>query len=177
MGPIAVNYRVNAGTLPPDHWVNDPEEGGGRIIGEVCHFVDFISYLVGQHPVRLFAQGAPLDTVSVTLKYEDGSIGNIHYLTSGHQTFSKERVEIFGEGKVFVIDDFRRAEWASDIDSGRIRSWLKQDKGHKGELGSFVDAVVKGHISPIDFNDAVQTTRVTFKILESLALGMPIEIS
>jgi len=169
IGPLVVNYRVNAGSLPLGHWANDPEEGGGRIIGEVCHFVDFISYLVGQHPVKIFTQGAPLDSVSVTLKYEDGSLGNIQYITSGPQTYSKERVEIFGKGKVFTIDDFKRAEWVSDKNSGRVRHWLKQDKGHKGELESFVKAVLEGRASPIDPNDAIQTTHVMFQILESLS--------
>lgn len=173
--PLVVHYRVNAGSLPADHWLNDPEQGG-RIVGEACHFVDLVSYLIGDGPRKLFAQGLPMGSVAVSLMYGDGSIGTIHYITSGHRAVSKERLEIFGDGKVFVIDDFRRAEWISDEARGRSRSWLRQDKGHQGELKAFVNAVLDGTVAPVDIRDAFQTTRVTFKILESLALGIPIQI-
>ncbi len=174
--PLVVSYRVNAASFPSDHWINDPEEGGGRIVGEVCHFVDLMGYLIGRRPVRVLAQGASPNTVSITLKYEDDSIGTVHYLASGHRAFSKERVEIFGEGKVFVIDDFKRAEWVSDRDSGTMKSWFRQDKGHRAEVKAFVDAVLEGRPSPVDPNEAFQTTHVTFKIVESLSRGVPVEV-
>lgn len=174
-GPLIVNYRVNAGALPADHWIHNPEEGG-RIIGEICHFVDFISFLLRDHPLKVFAQGVSPDTVSVTLKYQDGSIGTIHYLASGHRNFPKERVEIFADGQVFVIDDFRKAEWVSNTGRGRLRSWIGQDKGHGGEIEAFIKAILEGATSPIEPNDAVQTTRVTFKIVESLAIEKPVEV-
>jgi len=175
-GPMVINYRVNAGSVSPDHWVNDPEEGGGRIVGEVCHFVDFVNYVVGKQPVRVFAEGATADTAAITLKYEDSSIGSIQYLANGHRTFSKERVEIFGDGSVFVIDDFRRAGRFSDASRARFRSGLKQDKGHQAELKAFVDAVLRGASLAITPEDAFETMRVTFRIVESLARGAPVEV-
>ena len=174
---MVINYRVNAGSVSPDHWVNDPEEGGGRIVGEVCHFVDFVNYVVGKRPVRVFAEGATADTATITLKYEDSSIGSIQYLANGHRTFSKERVEIFGDGIVFVIDDFRRAVRFSDASRGRFRSGLKQDKGHQAELKALVDAVLRGASPPITPEDAFETMRVTFCIVESLSRGVPVEVS
>ena len=113
---LAIHYRVNAGYIPADHWVNDPEQGGGRILGEVCHFVDFLCFLAGASPIEVQAQtvGNPgqysMDNVVASLKFANGSLGTISYLANGDKSASKERVEIFGGGSVAILEDFRRLE-------------------------------------------------------------------
>jgi predicted dehydrogenase len=173
-GPLAVQYRVNAGRLPADHWMNEPEEGG-RVLGEVCHFVDLIGYLVGRRLQRVFALPGGRDTVSICLRYEDGSVGSIQYVGDGPGGFSKERVEIFSEGTVFVIDDFRRAEWLRESRRRRV-GWFTQDKGHRAEIAAFVEAARQGAPSPVDPTEAIRTTRATLRIVESLACGLPLEV-
>jgi predicted dehydrogenase len=107
--PLVAHYRVNAGYLPPAHWLNDPEQGGGRIIGEGCHFVDFLAFLVGEPPISVTAQGLPdggrycEDNVVLTFGFPDGSLGTITYLANGDKSFPKERVEVFAAGRVGVL--------------------------------------------------------------------------
>jgi predicted dehydrogenase/threonine dehydrogenase-like Zn-dependent dehydrogenase len=183
-GPLVVNYRINAGFIPKESWVHDPEEGGGRIVGEVCHFVDFIQYITGSAPVKVYAEAIPRqdksaltsDTVCVNLKFKDGSMGTINYLANGDKALPKERIEIFGDNSIFIIDNFRSIEWVRRGKRKRRKSWLRQDKGHLGELQAFVEAIKDGKPSPIDFQEAVMTTLTTFKIVESIARGVPIEI-
>ena len=123
--PLALHYRVNAGFIPPDHWLNDPQQGGGRVVGEVCHFVDFLTFLVGAPPVEV--QSEPLmnpgnysnDNVICSIRFADGSRGTISYLANGDKSYSKERVEVFGGGTVAVLEDFRRLELLS---GGKKRS-------------------------------------------------------
>jgi predicted dehydrogenase/threonine dehydrogenase-like Zn-dependent dehydrogenase len=114
--PLAMHYRINAGNLPPDHWLHDAEQGGGRIIGEACHFIDFLTFLIGSPPVQVSATGIPddrryrEDNVIITLEFPDGSLGTVSYLAAGDRAFPKERVEVIGGGRVAVLDDFRRVE-------------------------------------------------------------------
>jgi len=114
--PLAAYYRVNAGYLPPTHWTHDPEQGGGRIIGEGCHFIDFLTYLVGSAPTAVTAGGLPdggryrEDNAVLTFDFPDGSVGVVSYLANGDKTFPKERVEVFSAGRVAVLDDFRLLE-------------------------------------------------------------------
>ncbi len=181
--PLFINYRVNAGSIPGDSWIHDPEEGGGRIIGEVCHFVDFLQYMADCYPERVYtellrndAQSAgTADNVSVVISFPDGSVGTINYLANGDPRFPKERVEIFGGGSVCIIDDFRRAE----IFSGGKRDKISghQDKGHSSELREFVKAVRNGASVPVDFRESIAVTMTTFKILESARSGLPKEIT
>jgi predicted dehydrogenase len=136
-GPLVMHYRVNAGYIPSDHWVQDPEQGGGRIIGEVCHFVDFLTFLTGTLPKRVDARALPGDgryrddNVIITLEFADGSLGTITYVASGDAAFPKERVEIFGGGTIAVLDDFRRLELVQRGRKKVHRSRLRQDKGHQ----------------------------------------------
>ena len=115
-GPLSMHYRVNAGHLPADHWVNDPEQGGGRIIGEVCHFVDFSDVSRGRASSRSAARtldgsaGYSNDNIVASLKFANGSHGTISYLANGDRSFSKERLEVFGGAAVAVLEDFRRLE-------------------------------------------------------------------
>ncbi|MFC1712122.1 bi-domain-containing oxidoreductase [Candidatus Poribacteria bacterium] len=182
--PLAINYRVNAGFIPGDHWVHDPVDGGGRIIGEVCHFVDLVQFIAKSHPLKVLAESISAnngtiidnDNISVTIKSDDGSLGTIMYLANGDPAFSKERIEIFSEGSVAVLDDFRKLQL---ISGGRTRNIKKhkQDKGHRKELQMFIRAVRDGGIMPIEFREIVMTTFLTFMIERSLREGIPLDIS
>lgn len=183
--PLAVHYRINAGVLPPGHWMRNPEEGG-RIVGEVCHFVDWIQYLVGASPAKVYAQALPEggcyqpeDNVAISLTFADGSIGTIHYLANGDSRVPKERIEVFGGGAVAVIEDFRSGYIVRGGKRQRLGRRLMpvQDKGHSAELAAFIAAVRQGNPSPIPLKEAIATTRSTFAIRESLRLGVPVNLS
>ena len=141
-GPFTMHYRVNAGPLPAYHWINDPEQGGGRILGEMCHFVDLLSFLCSASPVVVQARGVTSpggQDVVASIEFEDGSLGTISYLCNGDRTFSKERVEVFGFGCVAVLDDFRRLELVRHGKKQSFHSWLRQDKGHAAGWHAFAD--------------------------------------
>jgi predicted dehydrogenase/threonine dehydrogenase-like Zn-dependent dehydrogenase len=180
-GPLLINYRVNAGFLPRDHWTQT-EQGGGRILGEVCHFVDLMQFLTGSVPVSVYAlsvsadnaQIPDQDNVIISLRFENGSAGQITYLACGDKSLSKERIEIFGGGQTVIIDDFRVGEHYS----GGSRNLLKlPGKGHREEVEAFLDAVRKGGPSPIPFASLLVTTKSTFAILDSLCTGLPQVVS
>jgi predicted dehydrogenase len=172
--PLIVHYRVNAGYVPPDHWTQDRIQGGGRIVGEVCHFVDFIDWVVGAVPQSLHAQSLPNcgrykeDNVVLQLRYPGGHIGVITYVANGDRQFGKERVEVHGAGRSAVLDDFRRVEL---VEGGRRtvrRSWLRQDKGHREELVAFIKAARGEQNAPILFGEILGATRVTLQAVEQL---------
>lgn len=181
--PMVIDYRVNAGFIPKDHWVHDPLEGGGRIIGEVCHFVDLIGYLTNSSPIRVYARRisgtseavSNSDNIIVNLDMADGSIASITYAGCGDKSFSKERVEVFAQNSVCVIDDFRKAMF---IRNGRAKSFKKinQDLGYLGELKAFFQAVGEGGEIPVLFEEYILSSLVTFKIVESLQRDVPIDI-
>ena len=173
-GPLSMIYRVNAGAIPSDHWTQDPEEGGGRVIGEVCHFVDLLQFLCGSKPESVYAlaagngdSGLPEDNLSITIRFEDGSIGTTAYFSTGDKAIPKEYIEIYGEGKTFIIEDFRRARFASGGDVRVIRG-KGQDKGQRGELLAFAEAILGKRPAPIPFEELVYTTLTTFRILDSI---------
>ena len=132
--PLAMHYRINAGYLPPDHWINDREQGGGRILGEVCHFVDLLSFLAASPIVEVEGRAVGNsgrysgDDVVVSLRFANGSQGTISYLANGDRSFSKERVEIFGGGSVAVLDDFRHLELVRHGRKEIVNSRWRQDK-------------------------------------------------
>jgi predicted dehydrogenase/threonine dehydrogenase-like Zn-dependent dehydrogenase len=177
--PLAIHYRVNAGYLPPDHWVNDPEQGGGRILGEVCHFVDFLCFLAGDSPVEV--QGTRVgnpgqysaDNVIATLKFANGTVGAISYLANGDKAASKERVEVFGGGSVAVLEDFRHLEFVRHGRKQVTRARWGQDKGHKGEMQAFVDAVRGKIANPMPFEQIAGSTLATIRLQNSCQTGGP----
>jgi predicted dehydrogenase/threonine dehydrogenase-like Zn-dependent dehydrogenase len=181
--PLSINYRVNAGYIPQTHWTQDPGQGGGRVIGEACHFIDLLTFLTGSTPVRVYA--APLsndgryneDNLHITLQFENGSIGTVSYLANGDKSVPKERVEIFAAGSVAILDDFRTLELTRDGKRERITSKLRQDKGHQGEWQAFVDAIRTGTQSPIAFREIVATTLTTFRVLDSARTGAAVDVS
>ena len=181
--PLSINYRVNAGRVPPGHWAQHPSEGGGRIIGEVCHFIDFIQFMTGSLVARVFAESISSrtheivseDSVFITLRLADGSNGSIAYLAEGNSALPKERIEIFGDGKSFVIEDFRSA---TAYENGREKKTKlrEQDKGQKDEVRAVCAMVREGKPSPISLEDLGTTTRATFRIRDSLRTGLPVEV-
>jgi len=180
--PLSINYRINAGRIPQGYWVNDETEGG-RIIGEVCHFVDLMHFLTGSLTTRVHAEAIASrnanvtneDSVFTTLRFADGSNGSIAYLAEGSSAMPKERIEIFGGGKSFVIDDF---ELATAYDGSREKKTKlrEKDKGQKNEVSTVCAVVRDGKPAPIALEDLATTTRATFRILESLRTGLPIEV-
>jgi predicted dehydrogenase/threonine dehydrogenase-like Zn-dependent dehydrogenase len=178
--PLAMHYRVNAGYLPSDHWVNDPEQGGGRVRGEVCHFVDFLSFLADAPPIEVQTRGlANLgqysdDNVVISLQFANGSQGTISYFANGDKCYSKERVEVFGGGGIAVLEDFRRLELVRHGHKQVFRSRLRQDKGHRGEWEAFAAAIRSGSESPISFDRIVGTTLTTLRAADSGSLGLPV---
>jgi predicted dehydrogenase/threonine dehydrogenase-like Zn-dependent dehydrogenase len=162
--PLHMVYRVNAGTIPAEHWLSDPAEGG-RIVGEGCHFLDFFAYLTDASPVsveRYAVDRSSPDDVQLTVQYDDGSVGHLIYTTTGAKATSKERVEVFGGGRSGLLDDFRALEL--DTSSKRIvnqKSWFSQDKGHAAELAAFVDSVRTGALMPIPLESLLATTEAS----------------
>jgi predicted dehydrogenase len=180
--PATVVIRVNAGSIPPTHWTQIPEQGGGRIVGELCHFVDLASCLVGKASVQVVARNgdptkSPLltDTVSVTLSYADGSLATLIYVATGDTAYPKERVEVFCEGKVMVIDDFKTSTLTQ---SGRTRTSRTQhaDKGHAAEMKAFLDLAQGKRVPELTFADCVASMAATFKVVESLTTGLPVDV-
>lgn len=176
--PLSISYRVNAGRIPKSHWIQDAREGGGRIIGEVCHFVDLMQYLTDSVTTRVYAESITSrnhemideDSVFITLKFADGSNGSIAYLAEGDKSLPKERVEIFCEGKSFVLDDFRGATMYRNgkEESAKLR---QQDKGQMYETRAVCAVVLEGTQAPIALEDLAATTRATFRIRDSLRTG------
>jgi predicted dehydrogenase/threonine dehydrogenase-like Zn-dependent dehydrogenase len=175
--PLVAHYRVNAGYIPLTHWLHDPEIGGGRIIGEGCHFVDFLTFLVGEPPVSVVAQGLPdggtyrEDNVVLTFTYPEGSIGTVSYLANGDKAFPKERVEVFAGGRVAVLDDFRSLEMVHNGSRKTLRSRLRQDKGHQAEWDFFVNAITEGRQPTIPYEQLFGVTQATFAAVEALRSG------
>ncbi len=180
--PLAIHYRVNAGYLPPDHWVNDREQGGGRVLGEVCHFVDTLMFLAGSSIVDVDARNVGAssrysgDNALVSIRFENGSEGTISYLANGDRSYSKERIEIFGGGRTAVLDDFRRLELIRDGRKKTIHSRWHQDKGHRAEWAAFADFVKRGGDPPIGLEDIVSSTLATLRVEESLATGTKVNV-
>lgn len=176
--PLVVNIRVNAGFIPKDHWTQIPEIGAGRIIGEVCHFIDLMQYFTGSIPVKVFAESIQSDNtklktddnVAIVVKFKNGSIGNLTYLANGNATLPKELIEVFGAGQVGIIHNFQ----SGSLHSGsKVKSLKSSGKGHRQEVVAFLDAVKNGLPAPIDFKSICLTTLTTFKILDSLKTGLP----
>jgi predicted dehydrogenase/threonine dehydrogenase-like Zn-dependent dehydrogenase len=180
--PLAIHYRVNAGYIPADHWVNDPEQGGGRVLGEVCHFVDFLCFLAGACPIEVQAQtvGNPgqysMDNVIASLTFANGTLGTISYLANGDKSASKERVEVFGGGSVAILDDFRRLELVRNGRKQITRARWGQDKGHKAEMQAFVDALRGKTPPPIPFEQLVGSTLATLRLQNSCQTGQPLTV-
>lgn len=181
-GQISVNYRVNAGVIPKDVWIQDRTIGGGRIIGEVCHFIDTCSYIIGSDVVSVFAttvqkndQSIPdEDNVNIVLNYANGSTATINYYAYGDTTMPKEYIEVFGNGVSIAMTDFRELIVYKNGKASKEKS-ANQDKGFVGEFKAFKEAVKSGE-SAISFESICNTTKTTFKILESIRTKTLVEV-
>ena len=173
--PKAFIMTVNAGIVPPEHWTQNPEVGGGRIIGEGCHFVDLLRFLADTPIVSVQASalgvhghGLLSDKVSFTLHFADGSMGTVHYLANGHKSFPKERLEVFCMGRILRLDNFRSLRGYGWPNFSKMNLW-QQDKGNAACVTAFVEAIHKGSPSPIPFSELVEVTRTCFDIVDALA--------
>ncbi len=181
-GPMAIIYRINAGAIPIDSWYQDLELGGGRIVGEICHFVDTLSFLTKSLIVSVYATSMSEpnnlnDTLNISLKFQNGSIGTISYLANGDKSFPKERIEIFAHGATAIIDDFKDLTFYSKSKKKK-KKLIVQDKGQKEEVKSFIKAINGGKIFAMltPFEEIYNTSLVTFKIVESIRTGNCIKI-
>ena len=173
--PKSFIVTVNAGQIPADHWTQDPEVGGGRIIGEGCHFIDLMRFLIG-YPITgvkstvigNYSKVEPRsDKITFTMTFADGSFGTVHYLANGHKSFPKERVEVFCAGRILALDNFRvlRGYGWPGFKTMRL---LRQDKGHNEEVKKFIEAIKEGKESPISAEEIFEVTKVSFEIMKSL---------
>ncbi|MDH5674594.1 MAG: bi-domain-containing oxidoreductase [Myxococcales bacterium] len=179
--PLAITYRINAGVIEASHWIQDPAVGGGRIVGEVCHFVDTCEALTGSAVVRVFAASVhsastrvtAADSVVITLSHADGSLSSIQYLAHGARDVAKERIEAHADGITAICDDFRRTSFHG---SSQAEVKGSQDKGFGAELQAFLDTVRYGGAWPIAAESLLRTTRATFAIGQSLRTGLLVDL-
>ena len=168
-GPKAFIMTVNSGAIPADHWTQDPEAGGGRIIGEACHFIDLLRFLAAS-PIaewqRMSMDALTRDTVSIQLSFADGSVGTVHYFANGSKAFPKERLEVFAAGRVLQLDNYRKLTGFGWPGFTKMNLW-QQDKGQKACAAAFVQAVAKGASAPIPFDQVVEVSRVSIEIAEA----------
>lgn len=174
-GTMAMLYRVNAGFIPGNSWIQDADIGGGRVLGEVCHFIDYLTWLNGSLPKTVIASamnntGNLNDTIAINLSYENGSVGTILYCTNGSKSLGKEYIEVYQNGCTAVLKDYKEIEIY-----GEGRPYHKKlssiDKGQKIEVEAFISAVREGKPCPIPIEETLNTTEITFKVLESLRTG------
>ena len=176
--PIVMSYRVNAGAIPATHWIQDPESGGGRIVGEVCHFVDYMVAICGASPKNVYARriarhhsGMTDDQSILSLGFSDGSVGTVIYASGGDTTLAKERFEAFGDEKSLVMDDFMLSEFYSR--GKRVKfATRNRDKGFNGEMIAFAEAVRGQTEAAIPFEQIEAVTRACLGAVDSLSSGL-----
>ena len=181
--PLSILYRVNAGRIPKEHWTQDAVQGGGRIVGEVCHFVDFMVFLTGALPVSVFAESinanqekiVDADSVFITLRFADGSNGSIAYVGEGERGLAKERIEIFGGGLTAVLDDFTKATFYKGGREEQV-TLRAQDKGQRDQVKAVCTAVADGGRFPITLEELAAVSLTTFRVLESLRSGQRVNV-
>ncbi len=181
--PLCMTMVVNAGYIPADSWVQNKIIGGGRIIGEGCHWIDLMSFLAGARIVNVSAVAIGRtagtetqdDKVSIAMRFEDGSIGTLHYFANGHKSFPKETLYVFCGGRVLLMDNFRRLKGYGWRNFSKMNLW-SQDKGHKKEFMEFIAAVGKGTGAILSFEEIENVTLASFAAVESLTTGSAINI-
>ncbi|MCX6545087.1 MAG: bi-domain-containing oxidoreductase [Acidobacteria bacterium] len=180
--PLAIHYRVNGGRIPLSHWTQDPAQGGGRVVGEMVHFIDWAIWMADDQPTHVYARATANggiynnDNVALTLRFRRGSVAQVLYLANGGRALGKERIEVHGGGKSAVLDDFGRLELAGGSSRRRERAYLKRDKGHAAGWRGFADAVANGGPSPIPFDQIEVTMRAVFATLQSIQQKREIEL-
>ena len=164
--PKAFVMTVNAGAIPADHWTQDPAVGGGRVIGEACHFIDLLRFLAGA-PITAWEkaamEAATGDTLSILLTFADGSTGTVHYFANGSKSFPKERLEVFVGGRVLQLDNFRKLTGFGWPGFRKMNLW-RQDKGQRACAAAFVQALRTGGPTPIPFDEILEVSRVAIEV-------------
>jgi len=174
-GPKSLSLLMNAGVIPSAHWTQDAQVGGGRILGEACHFIDLARFLVGARIIRANAgamrsgSDSPpnLDTAQISLEFEDGSIASIQYYANGHRSFPKERIEVFASGRILQLENFRLLRGFGWPRFRTLRTW-RQDKGHTACVEAFLKAVESGGPSPIPAEEIFEVSRVAIEVADEL---------
>jgi len=171
---LAMNMTVNAGIIPPDVWVHDPVRGGGRIVGEGCHFIDLLSHIAGSKVATVasaqMGQGVAVkeDKMSIVLGFEDGSIGTVNYFGNGPKNYPKEMLEVFSEGRVLQLNNFRRTDGYGFAGFKKFKT-TRQDKGHNAQFTAFADRVATGGEPLIAMDELVNSTLASFAAMTSAA--------
>jgi polar amino acid transport system substrate-binding protein len=169
-GPLVINYRVNAGAIPRNHWIQDPEVGGGRIIGECCHFLDFFNFMTDSELESVDAKTVPInnktvyakDNLVANIRWIDGSITTLTYTSLGHPDLPKEYVEMYADGSTILIDDFKEMRmYGFGEKSVKLK---KQDKGHRNQLIEFTNLLRGKPSKAISFADIIKSTKLTFEV-------------
>lgn len=173
--PMTMIYRINAGAIPGDNWIQDLEIGGGRVLGEVCHFIDYLTYLNGSLPTKISASALPdanqlNDTLNILVQFENGSSGVIGYYANGSKAMTKEYVEVFSAGMSATLNDFKELRIYGKGKPNKTKI-LNQNKGQKEMVNAFVNGLLSNGESPIPFKDIVAVTKASFKVLESIKCG------
>ncbi len=180
-GPMSIVYRVNAGAIPLDSWIQDMEVGGGRIIGEACHFIDLITYLTGSKPIQVYASalgnaGDTEDIVTINLEFENGSIGTVHYFSNGAKSLAKEYVEVFQNGCSYIIDDFRQSIWHTGSSKPAVHKGMSQNKGQAEMVSQFMEKIRTGGEPLISFEEIYAVSAATLAAVASLRNHLPVKI-
>lgn len=173
--PMTMIYRINAGAIPKDTWIQDAEIGGGRILGEACHFIDYLTYLNGSLPTKITASALPdanqlNDTLNILIQFENGSSGVVGYYANGSKAMTKEYVEVFSAGMSATLSDFKELKIYGK-GKPKKKKLLNQNKGQKEMVEAFFDGLLKDGQAPIPFEDIVAVTKASFKVLESIKRG------
>ena len=167
--PKAFVLTVNAGSIPVEHWTQDPEVGGGRLIGEACHFIDLLRFLAGHAITKWHVTGmqaSTRDTVTLQFEFSDGSIGTVHYFANGSKAFPKERLEVFSGGRVLLLENFSKLTGYGWSGFKRMNLW-RQDKGQAACVRAFIDAILQGKDPPIALDELLEVSRVAIEIAEA----------
>ena len=179
--PLAMNYACNAGIIPPNVWVHDPEQGGGRIVGEACHFIDLLSHIAGSPVVSVasaqMGQGVAIkeDKMSIVLSFEDGSIGTVNYFGNGNKAYPKEQLDVYSEGRILRLDNFRLLEGFGFKGFKRLKT--KMDKGHRAEFKAFASTIQQGGAPLIPLAESVNATLASFAAMTSAAESRTVNLN
>ena len=173
--PMNMLYRINAGSIPADNWIQDLEIGGGRVLGEVCHFIDYLTYLNGSLPTKVSATALPdanqlNDTLNILIQFENGSSGVVAYYANGSKSMRKEYIEVFSAGMSAILNDFKELQIFGK-GKPKKEKFFNQNKGQKEMVSAFVNGLLNDGKAPISFEEIVAVTKASFKVIESVKRG------
>lgn len=178
-GPVSMIYRINAGKINDGTWIQDMETGGGRIIGEICHFIDFMTWINGSLPTTVFARSMPdtgnnNDTIHIQLTFANGSIGVVSYYANGPKNLPKEYIEVYQDGTAAILENFRKLKIYGK--KNFKKTLLMQDKGQSNMINLYIDSIIKGKASPIPFIEITSVSKACFAAIKSIQEGISINI-